>query len=235
MGTNLLKLRKAKGWTHEQAATAMGVSRGQFIKLERGERGLTARTIALAAKAFGVTPAEIIMEAAPANSDGAREAQESTDRVIEIPVVGVVEAGAFREQEDIYQDEPEKISAPADPDFPGARVTAWDVAGDSMNALKPRPIFPGDRVIGINFEDLDNQVPLRDGMVVVVEQVRDGGMIREWSIKQLELYEDRIEFHPRSTNPKHKPIVIRRDLWADDGREVSILAIVRRVINEFKW
>jgi len=38
----------------------MGVSRGQFIKLERGERGLTERTIALAAKAFGVPRAEVI-------------------------------------------------------------------------------------------------------------------------------------------------------------------------------
>lgn len=171
-------------------------------------------------------------EAAPAPP---RQIIATDTRVIDIPVVGIVEAGAFRQAEDIYQDDPVMIQAPADPDFPHARITAWDVAGDSMNALKPRPIFPGDRVIGINFEDLDNRVPLRDGMVVVVEQVRDGGHIREWSVKQIELYDDRIEFHPRSTSAKHKPIVVKRDLWADDGREVSILALVRRVTNEFKW
>lgn len=163
------------------------------------------------------------------------ELSPSAGRLISVPVVGTVEAGAFRQAEDIYQDEPEFILVQSDPDFPHARITAWDVAGDSMNALKPRPIFPGDRVIGINFEDLDNRVPLRDGMVVVVEQVRDGGHIREWSVKQIELYDDRIEFHPRSTSAKHKPIVVTRDLWADDGREVSILALVRRVTNEFKW
>lgn len=42
----------------------MGVSRGQFIKLERGERGLTERTIALAARAFAVLPSRVIGEGA---------------------------------------------------------------------------------------------------------------------------------------------------------------------------
>lgn len=49
-------------WTHDEAANAMGISRGQFIKLERGERGLTERTIALAAKAFEVSRSVIIGE-----------------------------------------------------------------------------------------------------------------------------------------------------------------------------
>lgn len=40
----------------------MGISRGQFIKLERGERGLTERTIGLAAKAFEVSRSVIIGE-----------------------------------------------------------------------------------------------------------------------------------------------------------------------------
>lgn len=74
---------------------------------------------------------------------------------------------------------------------------------------------------------------VRDGMVVVVERTRDGGHTREWSIKQVELYEDRIEFCPRSTNPKHKPIVVKRDALADEGVSVEIIGLVRRVINEF--
>lgn len=40
----------------------MGVSRGQFIKLERGDRGLTERTINLAAKAFAVSRSHVIGE-----------------------------------------------------------------------------------------------------------------------------------------------------------------------------
>ncbi len=213
----------------------MGISRSQFIKLERGERGMTERTINLAAKAFGVPPSALLDEDASEEDLGETELVPASERVIPVPVVGTVEAGTFRAIEDISQEAPEFVLVTPDPDHPNARITAFDVAGDSMNALKPRPIFPGDRLIGINFEDLENRVPLRDGMVVVVERLRDGGHIREWSVKQVELYEDRIEFHPRSTNPKHKPIVIKRDLEADDGQVVSILAIVRRVTNEFQW
>lgn len=65
MGNALRELRLERGWTHDEAAAAMGVSRGQFIKLERGERGLVERTIGLAAKAFGVSRSRIIGEAPP--------------------------------------------------------------------------------------------------------------------------------------------------------------------------
>ncbi|RCL01035.1 MAG: putative transcriptional regulator/toxin [Candidatus Tokpelaia sp. JSC189] len=65
MGNRLKELRFERGWTHEKAADAMGVSRGQFIKLERGERRLTAQYIDLAAKAFGVRQAEILEEVIP--------------------------------------------------------------------------------------------------------------------------------------------------------------------------
>lgn len=47
MGNALKRLRLNRGWTHEEAAESMGLSRSQFIKLERGERGLTQRTIDL--------------------------------------------------------------------------------------------------------------------------------------------------------------------------------------------
>lgn len=60
MGNNLKKLRASKGWTHDEAAEAMGISRGSFIKLERGERKLTEATISKAAEAFAVAPATIL-------------------------------------------------------------------------------------------------------------------------------------------------------------------------------
>lgn len=62
MGNNLKRLRADKGWTHEEAASAMGISRSQLIKLERGERQMTERTISLAARAFAVSEAEVMTE-----------------------------------------------------------------------------------------------------------------------------------------------------------------------------
>ena len=64
-------------------------------------------------------------------------------------------------------------------------------------------------------------------MVVVVQRLKDGGQTREWSIKQVEFFADRIEFHPRSTNARHKPIVVNHDMFADDGVEVAVIALIR--------
>ena len=148
---------------------------------------------------------------------------------------GVVEAGSFREVNDF--EDPERVLPPVeeDPRFSGVPIISFDVAGDSMNALQPTPILPGQRVIGIDFEGLRNRVPLRDGMVVIVEQSLNGGHLRERSVKQLEMHRDRTEFCPRSTNAKHKPIVVPFDTvdqGDEDGREVKVLAIVRQVISD---
>ncbi|KLK91394.1 hypothetical protein AA309_20035 [Microvirga vignae] len=146
----------------------------------------------------------------------------------EYVVAGKVAAGSFREVDEIFDDEPQRITGPADMKYPNARQMAFEIEGDSMNKARP-PMLEGGFVLCVDFEDLENQVPLRDGMKVVVERTKFGGQMREWSVKEIELYEDRIEFHPRSDNPKHKPIVVPRDFQPDDGNEVRILALVRSV------
>ncbi|GLI23457.1 hypothetical protein GGQ86_003008 [Xanthobacter flavus] len=148
-----------------------------------------------------------------------------------IPVAGVVEAGAFREADDSNQDEPELVPAEPDKRWPEARQVAFRVAGDSMNALKPVPILEGATLICVDYEDIADRHPLRSGMIAVVERAALGGQMREWSVKQLEVLDDRFVFHPRSTSQKHKPIVVTTDFEADDGMTVSVLALVRRIDN----
>ncbi|ABS68840.1 putative prophage repressor [Xanthobacter versatilis] len=212
----------------------MGVSRGQFIKLERGERGLTERTIDLAAKAFEVTKAEVLGQSQGGNEGTADSPSAELVRVTQgstIPVAGTVEAGTFREADDSNQDEPEFVPAEPDKRWPDARQVAFRVAGDSMNALKPVPILEGATLICVDYEDIADRHPLRNGMIVVVERAALGGQMREWSVKQLEVLDDRFVFHPRSTSQKHKPIVVTTDFEADDGMVVSVLAIVRGILN----
>lgn len=60
MGNGLRELREERGWTHEEAAQAVGVSRSHFIKLERSERGLTEHTISRAARAFSVPRVRVL-------------------------------------------------------------------------------------------------------------------------------------------------------------------------------
>lgn len=156
-------------------------------------------------------------------------------RMVPVRTAGTVEAGAFREVDEFDQGEPDEIYLPPDTKYPNARQMAFVVAGDSMNNLDPRPILPGDRAVCVAYADISSEVKLRDGMVVVVQRQRDGGHFREWSIKQIELYEDRTVFAPRSTNPKHKPIIVPRDFDADNGEEVEVIALLRRVVNDYDF
>ena len=148
--------------------------------------------------------------------------------VTQYVIAGSVAAGTFREVSEFFDEELPKITAAADMRYPHARHMAFEIEGDSMNKARP-PMLEGGYLLCVDYEDLEGRVPLRDGMKVVVERTKDAGHLREWSVKEVELYEDRVEFHPRSDNPKHKPIIVQRDFQPDDGTEVKILALVNSV------
>ena len=234
-GQRLKQARIAAGFaTPTMAHRRFGWPVSTINAHENGQNNLRPPIAERYADAYGVRPEWLLMlrdDGGPGESANELTLISAGD-LVPVRIAGTLEAGAFREVDEFIQLEPVTIFEPRDPRFPNARMMGFDVAGDSMNDLKPRPIIPGDRVVCIDFEDLRGRVPLRDGMVVVVEQVRDGGHLREWSVKQLEYHADRVEFWPRSTNPKHKPIVVPHNFEADDGRTVSILALVRRVTNE---
>ncbi|KAA0684553.1 helix-turn-helix domain-containing protein [Neorhizobium sp. P12A] len=207
------------GKTQSGLARHLGIAHPQITQLLKGNRNLKVHEIPKIAE---------YLDRAPPGA----EVKQVTPAIIAARVAGIVEAGSFREVDEFDQSEPEQIMLPRDERFPRARLLVFDCNGDSMNDLRPRPIFPGDRLVCISYEDVEGEVELRSGMIVVVQRERDGGHFREWSVKQLELFADRAEFHPRSTNPKHKPIVVRRDHDADDGVTVQVIALVRRVMNE---
>lgn len=115
MGNKLKSLREERGWTHEKAGEEMGVSRSQFIKLERGERRLTVDYINQAAKAFGVRPSDIL--------------EDMDDTAI--PLVGYIGAGAeiMPEFEQVPPEGLDQIHVP----FPlPDEMIALQVRGDSM-------------------------------------------------------------------------------------------------------
>ncbi|NTG86165.1 peptidase S24 [Agrobacterium rhizogenes] len=211
------------------------INKNTLISHENGNRPISRKAAEKYGELFGVKAGWILF----GDSDEASPSQPAISDVtlnrvgmVAGRVAGVVEAGTFREVDEFDQSEPVEIILPRDEKFPNARQIVFDVAGDSMNDLSPRPIFPGDRLVCISYDDVEHLVELRSGMVVVVQRERDGGHFREWSVKQLELFGDRAEFHPRSTNAKHKPIIVQRDRDADDGVTIEVIALVRRVMND---
>jgi transcriptional regulator with XRE-family HTH domain len=144
-------------------------------------------------------------------------------------VDGAVQAGAFLAVEAFDDDLGEVISAPRDPIFPFARQRAYRVKGDSMNEAEPKPIKDGDYIITAVWEDLGLEP--KNGLNVVVQQTTADSQLRERSVKELKVFPDRVEFHPRSSNRAHKPIIVNREYHTDDGKEVRILDLVRFVFD----
>lgn len=235
----------ATGRNAFEAAKIGGLERSFVNDILIGKkRSVQGRSIAKLAQALDTTTGAIAAAmSGEATAQGPQSSIEASTvapadigELIPIKIAGKAKAGEFVAIEDLGDwDEPETFLDTRDPRFPNARHLGFEVEGDSMNALKPRAIQDGDRLSALAYEDIADRYPLRDGMIVIVERTRHGGHEREWSVKQLELYEDRVEFHPRSTNPRYKPIVVKRDHHADDGMTVEIIAIVRRLVAEFNF
>ncbi|GGE18415.1 hypothetical protein GCM10011390_41990 [Aureimonas endophytica] len=226
------KLDTAPRGTKKRLADATGLTAQQISRISAVEAGKEVRDV----KAHELAQIVAFFNEAPPGFDAAQvgeiQPKQASDSVTAI-VVGETAAGSFRPIDDFDQTDPRRMSVPRDEDFPNAKVLLFDVVGDSMNALPGHPIASGSVAVCLAYEDVAHKFPLRDGLVVVVQRERDGGHLREWSIKQVEIHADRVEFHPRSTNTRHKPIVVDRDHKADDGTTVEIIAVLRRIVSGY--
>jgi transcriptional regulator with XRE-family HTH domain len=154
MGNRLRALREKAGWTHEQAAEAMGVSRSQFIKLERGERRLTADYIAAAARAFNVEQSEVITEKAT------------------VPLVGYVGAGALAH---FYSDGHGNLDEVPMPEGGNDNTVAVEARGDSLGSFFNQWLVYYDEVRTPPTTDMIGKlcvVGLIDGRVLVKKLMR---------------------------------------------------------------
>ena len=146
---------------------------------------------------------------------------------------GVVEAGSFREVGEFEDPDREPDYVPRDERFPRAAYFIFDVAGDSMNAADPA-MRAGSRVIAIKLDNFRNRLALQSGDIVVIERTREDGALRERSVKELDLGEKETRFWPRSTNPRHQPIVVPKNFEADDATNVQVLGVVIDVMTKVR-
>lgn len=113
MGNRLKELRKAKGWKQHEAAEALGMSRGHYIKLERSERRLNEEHLKKIAEVFDVTEAEALGESAA------------------VPIIGLVGAGPGGSISYQAAELGEVIVPTGVPT--NSRAVALEVRGDSMH------------------------------------------------------------------------------------------------------
>lgn len=217
----LKRRRKAKKLTLDGLAQIIGVSLSQIQRFETGEREPKRTELEALARALDCTIPELLGEDASASRKPPRRGD-----LLPVPLIGRTAAGIFREVVEFDDAEPDYVFEPEDEDYPKARRFALTVEGDSMdNAVPPMP--DGARVICLDFEQTGQ--PFVEGMIVVVQRVREGGHLREWSVKQIELHDDEVWFCPRSTNAKHKPIKIVNDPSDDQWGSIEVIGLVRDV------
>lgn len=215
----LKRRRKALKLSLEKLSAMVGLSISQVQRFETGEREPRRTDLENLAKALGCTVSEL-MEIEPT------PAEPVFGKLIPVPIAGRTAAGVFREVVEFDDAEPEYVFEPEDEDFPKARRFALTVEGDSMNAADP-PMPDGCRVICVDFEQTGQ--PLTDGLIVVLQRTREGGHLREWSVKEIELHEDEVWFCPRSSNKKHKPIKVSLSPEASEWTSLEIMGLVRDV------
>jgi SOS-response transcriptional repressor LexA len=145
----------------------------------------------------------------------------------ELPLIGPVQAGAWLLIDDTAQDEPTFLTAALDRRYPHARQWLREVRGDSMNA---RQIFPGDLVHIVDLGEAG--INLNSGMIVEVTRCRDGGSLREITLKEVEVTETGLTLWPRSTNPRWTEAVQLDDGNAGDV-EVQITGLLLAAIRRF--
>jgi len=199
-GMNELKqIREKLGLTQNALAELVKTSQPQILRLEKSKRKLTKEWAERLAPALHTT-AEALMF--------------GTGGPIGMPVMGIIEAGQFRDISLLDQsDERPVIAVAKDTRFPHADQYALEVSGDSMDELFPDGCF----VTCANWADTGME--LRAGLIVHVE--RNIGSLVETTLKEIQ-GNGPFTLRPRSSNPKHKPI----SFTGSDGVEVTVRGLV---------
>ena len=215
IGDRLREARIAAGFeTQQEAAEALGVRGSTYASHEGGTRGIKEAVLAKYARRFRVSPVWLMFgkdtEATPLQD-------ERLDLTVGLKVWGTIAAGTFLEIDGAeVEREKETIGVGKDMRFAHAEQYALLVTGDSMNLEYP------DGCYVTCVELYSSGLDLAPGMVVHVERSINDGQLVETTLKEIQSMNGQTVLVPRSTNPKHKPLIIE----GDESTEVKIRGIV---------
>jgi len=208
----LEEMRSTMGWSKADLARRTGISYDNINKYLRGDvdqpRG---ETLQMIAKGAGVPLDWLLFGESKSSGPSIQDTKN-------IPVVGIVQAGAWLESDGLWPTEEEWIPVVPDPRYEPHRQWAVLVKGDSVNEV----IQDGEYAHCV---DIDCGRGVEEGDLVVVERVRQQGGLVETTIKQVKSNGNGPELWPRSTNRKYNgPIHIGHE--DDEDIEVRIKGFV---------
>ncbi|MGE5554036.1 MAG: transcriptional repressor LexA [Betaproteobacteria bacterium] len=200
VGRLIRELRKRQGWSQEELAHKVGLTRQQIYRIEVGETGTKLSTLKKLAEVLGVPASEFLDadDRLPPLPPGAIPVGE----MIPIPIIGTIRAG-----EPILAVQNIEGYCP---------VTADEVAGGEHFFLRVK----GDSMIGARIQEGDlvlvrRQADVDDGDIAVV-MVND----EEATIKRV--YRENGKWLLKPENPAMRPFVV-------DKRDVQIIGKVVQI------
>jgi len=142
--------------------------------------------------------------------------------IVAMPVIGVVEVGAFRKLR-ANANFP-LVERPLSQSYPDARHFVLKVGDASMGAdSKDGPILPGMEVLCVDTADAGLQV--ESGRIYATRRTLDGGQTYETIIRRAMVFRDRVELIAESGRPEDEKIVIP-ELATDPGQPMFALGFV---------
>lgn len=152
----------------------------------------------------------------------------------DLTYAGKVEAGLFRPVDEYFNQDEDWDRPPGlvrDPAFPKVRQYAWQARGNSMDKAGIRD---GQWIVGADAADyIDMHGDIESGDLVVVQRLRFGGSERELTVKEIRYYRDRYELHPRSSDDRYQPIIVKNDHSAED-EEITIIGVVLSAYTDLR-
>lgn len=211
VGLRIKDLRRDKGLTQVRLAKMVGVSTSTISKWETGEQGPTAENANSVAEALGVSVDRLL------SGGKSGFVQSRTPRGVLVPVVGELQAGAWREAVEIPPDDRDSIPFFVPPEYRDLQLAAYVVRGNSMNQV----FRHGSYVLVAS--TIANGIRPRNGQnVLVSRRNRDG--LYEATLKEYVVSPDGSEWlWPRSTAPEYQAPIRIVD---GDTEEVVITGVV---------
>jgi transcriptional regulator with XRE-family HTH domain len=138
--------------------------------------------------------------------------------VAPMPLIGIVEAGAFRKLNS-HSTFP-MLERPLSHSYPDAKHFVLTVGDDSMGAAaKEGPILRGMEVLCVDMADAALQV--ESGRIYVIRRTLDGGQTYETIVRRAMVFRDRVELSAESGRPEDEKIVIAGQLGTELGTELG--------------
>ena len=160
---------------------------------------------------------------------GHQDSVAAPHAIAAIPVVGIVEVGAFRKLQ-AHSDFP-LVERPLSQSYPDARHFVLTVGDASGAASKDAPILPGTEVLCVDMADAGLQV--ESGRIYATRRTLDGGQTYETIIRRAMVFRDRVELIAESGRPEDEKIVVS-GLVTDPGQPIFALGLVYGIFRDLE-